>query len=490
LISPFPAGATRKLRAVKVRLSSVGALLALLTLAAPAQADTTISLKAGPYRLAGFETIRPKEYVRTPPVDGFITRMHARLVDTNGRPVSIRHVMLHHVVFLNRGRFAGDRKPKCGARFGEPFYGTGEENQALDLPAGYGYRTRPEDLWKMQTMLMSHTPSAKRVWVKYTMTVTKRRLAAVTPYWVRTTNCRNEPSWSVPGGRPPGSVDLKTHLWRVPADGLLVAGGAHLHGGAYDMTLRQPSCRGRRLIGSNPSYGLPEDVMYNVQPILHEPGPMNTAWFSSRQGVAVHAGDRLRVTAAYDATRPHMGVMGVYHVYIAEGRGAARRASASARCGPLPEDRQEIETDAPHRDVPPPVTIPLTQLVGDTPTTLEHPRGRLRWFANPLARPVIEVDDMRFETVNLSVVSGTTITWRFDDVVAHKVQLANGPRAMGSPTLSGGGRYERTFTVPGVYQMFCYLHPMTMHQELTVRPGDAAGRAREAADADGIDDAY
>jgi hypothetical protein len=44
---------------------------------------------------------------------------------------------------------------------------------------------------------------------------------------------------------------------------------------------------------------------------------------------------------------------------------------------------------------------------------------------------------------------------------------------MGSPTLSGGAVYERRFTVPGVYQLFCYLHPMTMHQELTVRPDDA-----------------
>ena len=467
----FPAGRARKLRAVKVRLSSVGVLLALLLPAAPAHAEWTVSMKAGPYTLAGFQTVRPKELVDTPPVDGYITRMHARLVDGRGRPVSVQHVMLHHVVFLNHGRFEGDRKPKCGARFGEPFYGTGEEHQALELPAGYGYRTRPKDLWKMQTMLMSHTPSTRRVWVQYTMTLTRRELEPVTPYWLRTTNCRNEPSWSVAGGGRPGSVDLKTHLWRVPADGLIVAGGAHLHGGAYDMTLRQPSCRGRRLIGSDPSYGMPDDLVYNVQPILHEPGPINTAWFQSRKGVAIHRDDRLRVTAAYDAMRPHMGVMGVYHVYIAEGRGAARRARAAARCGPLPADRREIKTELPHREVPPPVTIPLTRLGGDTPTTLDHPWGALRWYANPLERPVVEVDDMRFKTVNMSVVAGTTITWRFDDAVPHKVQLANGPRAMGSPTLANGGRYERRFTVPGVYQMFCYLHPMTMHQELTVRPG-------------------
>jgi hypothetical protein len=468
-------------RAVLIALALLGAL-------SPAADAGTVTMKAGPYHLAGFETVRPKVIVRTPPVDGYITSMHARLVDRRGRAVTIQHVMLHHVVFLNRGRFAGDRKPKCGARFGEPFYGTGEENQALDLPSGYGYRTRPKDRWKMQTMLMSHSPKAHRVWVEYTMKITRRRLAPVTPYWVRVTNCRNEPSWSVPGGGAPGSVSFKTHLWRVPEDGLIVAGGAHLHGGSYDITLRQPSCRGRRLIGSKPSYGLQDDLMYNVQPILHEPGPMNTAWFKSRRGIAIHRGDRLRVTAAYDGEHPHMGVMGVYHVYIAEGRTAGGRARATARCAALPRDRREIRTPEPHRDGPPAVPIPLTHLVGGLPTTLDHPGGALRWYATPLDRPQVEVDNMRFKTVNLSVVAGTTITWRFDDAVPHKVQLANGPRAMGSPTLAGGGRYERTFTVPGVYQMFCYLHPMTMHQELTVRPGDGAAIDDEAADAVGIDE--
>src|SRR5687768_5888953 len=114
LLLAFPAGPIPTLRAVKAGLSSVAVLVALLMPAAPAQADQTISLQAGPYELGGFETVRPKEIVRTPPVDGYITYMRADLVDAFGEKVSIRDVMLHHVVFLNRGRFEGDRKPKCG----------------------------------------------------------------------------------------------------------------------------------------------------------------------------------------------------------------------------------------------------------------------------------------------------------------------------------------------------------------------------------------
>jgi plastocyanin len=447
-----------------------GALFTIALLAAaPAQAaDRTIVYKVGPIKIGAFETVRPKVIVPSPKVDGYMTYMHARIVDEAGVPVTIQKVMLHHVVFLNRGRFAGDRKAKCGARFGEPFYGTGEENQALELPAGYGYRVRPGDRWKMQTMFMSHSPQGRKVFLEYTMRVTTRRQAPVTPYWVRVTNCRNEPSYSVPGGQPPGAVHLQSRPFRVPADGYIVAGGAHLHGGAHDITLRQPACSGRRLMGSDPAYGLAGDIAYNVQPVLHEPGPVNTAWFLSRQGVPVRKGEILRATAAYDAQWAHPGVMGVWHIYVAE------RKVRGPRCAPLPADRVERKTDQPVREAPPRVIVPLTALDdAGLPQTLAHPEGALSYYGTSLEEPEIEVDQGVFAKVNLSVPAGTTLKWIFKDPVPHKVSLANGPRSMGSPTLKGGRIYERQFTVPGVYQLFCYLHPMTMHQELTVRPDDA-----------------
>ena len=452
----------------------VGSVLALLFAVAPAAAaERTITMKAGPFELGPFQTLKPKIIVKSPKVDGYITWMHAKLVDARGEDVLIQRVMLHHVVFLNRGRFAGDRESKCGARFGEPFYGTGEENQALLLPAGYGYRNRIGDKWKMQTMLMSHNNQPQRVYVQYTMKVTTSKRTAVTPYWVRATNCRNEPSYSVPGGGEPGSVHYKTNLFRVAHDGYIVAGGAHLHGGAHNITLRQPGCKGRRLMASDPAYGMPDDMVYNVKPVLHEPGPVNTAWFLSKKGVAVRKGEMLRATAVYDAEFAHPGVMGVWHIYVAE----KRLPRSLPKCPALPADAVEQKTPKPVREDPPRVIVPLTTLDPATasPVTLAHPDGRLNYFASPFERPVIDVDDGLFKTVNLSVAAGTTLTWVFNDPEPHKVQLANGPRSIGSPTLTGGRRYERTFNVPGVYQLFCYLHPMTMHQELTVRPGDDPG---------------
>ena len=445
-----------------------GMLVALSLIAAtPAQAKEIV-YRAGPFGVGGFETVRPKVIVPSPKLNGYITHMTARLVDERGRPIDIQKVMLHHVVFLNRGRFRGDRKPKCGARFGEPFYGTGEENQALELPAGYGYRTRKGDKWKMQTMLMSHSPQGRKIYLEYRMQVTTRRLEHVTPYWVRVTNCRNEPSYSVPGGGAPGSVHLQSRPWRMPADGYIVAGGAHLHGGALDITLRQPGCRGRRLMGSDPAYGTEDHISYNVKPLLHEPGPINTAWFESKRGVGIKKGEILRATAAYDGQHAHPGVMGVWHIYV------AHRKVRGARCAALPRDAVEKKIDVPVREAPPVVTVPLTVLT-DTgvPETIAHPEGPLNYYASAVDQPEILVDEGVFKQVNLSVPAGSKLRWVFKDPVPHKVSLANGPRSMGSPTLTGGKVYERSFTVPGVYQLFCYLHPMTMHQELTVRPDDA-----------------
>jgi hypothetical protein len=466
-----------------IKVAAALAALALVLVAPAAASERELTYRDGPYDLGPFQTIRPKVIVRSPPMNGSLTHMTARLVDGAGRPVTVRRVMLHHIVFINRGRFAGDRRPKCGTRFGEPFYGTGEEGQSLDLPQGYGYRLRKGDKWKMQTMLMSHSSAPQRVFVEYSMRVTPQWLEAVTPYWVRVTNCRDDPSYSVPGGGRPGSVHLTSRLWRMPADGYIVAGGAHLHGGANNITLRQPACRGRRLMQSDPSYGMPDDVVYDVQPVLHEPGPVNTTWYSSARGIPVRRGERLRATANYDARYAHPGVMGVWHIYVAHRRVRGRR------CAPLPADSVEKSIAGPVRPDPPRVIVPLTRLDGDTPVPLEHPEGRLWWYASPLDRPRIDVDDGAFGKVNLSVAAGTILTWAFDDPEPHKVSLANGPRSMGSPTLSGGREYRRIFTVPGVYQLFCYLHPMTMHQELTVRPSDSGTPdPAEGSEAEGIDE--
>lgn len=458
-------------RTTTTMLAAAAATLAGLGAAAgpAAAAERTVTLRHGPVTMGSFATERPKVIVGSPRVDGYVTRMHARLVDARNRPITIQQVMLHHVVFINQGRFAGDRKTRCGTRFGEPFYGTGEENQSLDLPEGYGYRIRPGDRWKMQTMLMSHQARLQKVYVQYRMTVVSgRRLTPVTPHWVRVTECRNQPSYSVPGGGPPGSVHRRSNTWTVPESGRIVAGGAHLHGGAHDIALSQPACGGRRLMSSDPSYGTRDHVSYRVKPLLHEPGPINTGWFTSRRGVSVRKGEKLAITALYDAQWAHPGVMGVYHVYVAPGRVSRKR------CPALPSDARVDTIEGAHREHPPHVVVPLTELdERGRPVILPVPRGEVARYDSAAARPLINVF-ATFSRPRLSVEPGTTLTWLFKDAVPHKVSIANGPRSMGSPTLSGGRRYAWKPTAPGRYQLFCYLHPMTMHQQVDVRAADGS----------------
>ena len=86
----------------------------------------TYTLRYGPVRMAASTSSSPRR-VRTPRVNGYIVRMTPSRRTRKGRPVTIRDVMLHHVVFSRRRATAVHGA--CPARPSEAFYGTGEENQ-------------------------------------------------------------------------------------------------------------------------------------------------------------------------------------------------------------------------------------------------------------------------------------------------------------------------------------------------------------------------
>src|SRR5580765_3552924 len=136
--------------------AALALLCALLVPAAPAAAKLhRYTLQYGPVRMGGFNVKLPKAKVRAPRVNGYIVHMDAELVNAKGRRVTIRDVMLHHLVF-HRRRESSVRNA-CSSRHGEAFYGTGEEQQELRLPPGYGYRITAKDKWRVTAMLMSHS---------------------------------------------------------------------------------------------------------------------------------------------------------------------------------------------------------------------------------------------------------------------------------------------------------------------------------------------
>jgi len=439
-----------------VRVVAAAALACALWPSA-AQADRrVVTLRYGPVAMGGFNVEFPKVNVRSPRLDGYIVGMSARLVDRRHRVVTIRDVMLHHVVFFRRGQRSDS---PCGRRQQETFYGTGEENQRLVLPAGYGYRIGRDDRWGMHAMLMSHSSRAMRVYIEYRVViVTGRRLQGVRPFWVRASRCGlTYPIW---GGGGAGATDIQTHAWRIPMDGRIVAVGGHLHGGSKDMWLSQPRCSDRRLLDTAPRYGMPDDLYYRARPVLHEPGPVETRYFLSRTGIAVRRGESLDLSAAYDAVDPHPRVMAIMHVYIAPGKVPAHG------CTPLPRDRREIVRRRRVRTDPPRVRIPLNGL---------DARGHSYAITTPPwpVRPVrsgttIHLRDFRFDQPHVQISAGDSLVWSFDDAARHNLTYANGPRLLVSHTLSHGADYATRLDVPGHYEFFCYLHPMTMHEVVEV----------------------
>src|SRR3954469_4278812 len=159
-------------------------VVAWAALAPVARAERRVFVyRSTPVAMGQFNVEFPKQWVKAPPRDGYIVGMSARLVNTRGRVVTIQDVMLHHLVFFRRR--SDPSASVCSGRHQEAFYGTGEENQTLQLPSGYGYRVRRGDRWRMNAMLMSHSVRTLRVQIEYRVTVaTGERLTNVIPFWV------------------------------------------------------------------------------------------------------------------------------------------------------------------------------------------------------------------------------------------------------------------------------------------------------------------
>ena len=288
------------------------------------------------------------------------------LVDQRGRAVTIRDVMLHHLVFHRRR--AAAVAARAPSRSGEAFYGTGEEKQDLRLPARLRLpdRARPTS-GAITAMLMSHSMRADRRLHPLPGHGRDRPAADArrTPFWVRANGCGA--AGQLPGlRRRRARVDrtCAATTGRAPFNGRIVAVGGHLHGGAKDMWLSQPRCGDRRLLDTRPLFGMPDHLYYRARPILHEPGPIDTRYFLSKTGIAVRKGEKIRLTGTYDAERPHPRVMSIMHVYLARDTRPSRRAARRCRPTPLPRrspSRVRLE--------PPVVKVPLNGINADGHTS-------------------------------------------------------------------------------------------------------------------------
>jgi plastocyanin len=429
----------------------------------------------GPVDVAGYEVKQSLTNAPPhPPVDGGITHLDVDVTDAAGTSVPISRLMLHHIVFLNLGQSLGGARDRTCGQFrmwdsqttvpalAERFYAAGEERATMDLPAGYGYPLHREDTWGMTWMFMNHRARPDRAYIRYHVTVdVSQAWAPVVPYWLDVANCDVDPVYDVPGGGVAGSVHRRSSTFTMPEAGRVVAAGGHVHGGARDLTVSEPSCAGRALWTNTPAWGLASHPFYRVRPVLHEPGPISMSGIRSASGIPVAKGTPLRLTSTYDNRTPHTRVMGIDILYLAPD------PAVTEACPAIPPDVETVATSAPHRTVAPRYSVPLTGLdARGRAVTITRPPGRTRTLRGDAT---LRVTDNRFTSPNVVVPAGSTITWRFASRLLHNVTVAGGPRGFSSVNLDGGRTYRRTLNVPGTYRLFCALHPVAMTETVVVR---------------------
>jgi plastocyanin len=76
--------------------------------------------------------------------------------------------------------------------------------------------------------------------------------------------------------------------------------------------------------------------------------------------------------------------------------------------------------------------------------------------ADPAA--TVLIDNFTFAPATLTVKAGTTVTWINKDDIPHAIASASSAFAK-SKALDTDDSYSFTFTTPGTYKYFCYLHP-------------------------------
>ena len=71
---------------------------------------------------------------------------------------------------------------------------------------------------------------------------------------------------------------------------------------------------------------------------------------------------------------------------------------------------------------------------------------------------VVEIHNMKFSPVTLTIAPGTKVTWVNEDDSPHTV--TDKGKAFRSAALDTKDSFSYTFTTPGEFTYFCTLHPI------------------------------
>jgi amicyanin len=70
----------------------------------------------------------------------------------------------------------------------------------------------------------------------------------------------------------------------------------------------------------------------------------------------------------------------------------------------------------------------------------------------------VSIDNFTFNPPTVTVKAGATVTWTNKDDIPHGIASATSAFAK-SKALDTDDSYSFTFTTPGTYKYFCYIHP-------------------------------
>lgn len=79
-------------------------------------------------------------------------------------------------------------------------------------------------------------------------------------------------------------------------------------------------------------------------------------------------------------------------------------------------------------------------------------------WAQDAGASAVSIDNFTFTPQTLTVKAGTTVTWTNKDDIPHGIASDNNAFRR-SKALDTGDKFAFTFTTPGTYKYFCYVHP-------------------------------
>jgi plastocyanin len=80
------------------------------------------------------------------------------------------------------------------------------------------------------------------------------------------------------------------------------------------------------------------------------------------------------------------------------------------------------------------------------------------WAQNAAPAGAVSIDNFTFNPTPLTVKADTTVTWTNKDDIPHGIASSTNAFAK-SRALDTDQSFSFTFTTPGSYQYFCYVHP-------------------------------